>query len=135
MSLIVLNPAHLDQVWPTVGPMIQRAIDVDPTYATLDQMQLLIRQGRTHLLVYIDDSETITGAATVEFHNTPLARIAHVGFMGGKGIVRAHVFKEAQEWMRSQGATIAQCWASGSLVSMYEKMGMSTTHQVMRLPL
>lgn len=135
MSLIALNPAYLDKVWPTVGPMIQRAIDVDPTYATLDQLQLLIRQGRTHLLVNIDDTDTITGAATVEFHDTPKARIAHVGFMGGKGIVRDHIFKEAQEWMRSMGATIAQCWASGTLVQMYEKMGMTNTHQVMRLPL
>ena len=135
MSLIALNPAYLDKVWPTVGPMIQRAIDVDPTYATLDQLQLLIRQGRTHLLVYVDEADTITGAATVDFHNTPKARIAHVGFMGGKGIVRDHVFKEAQEWMRSMGATTAQCWASGSLVQMYEKMGMTNTHQVMRLEL
>ncbi len=135
MSLSLISPTHIDKYWPIVGPMIQRAIEVDPTFATLDQMQLLIRQGKVHLLAYADENDEITGAATVEFQDTPLARIAHVGFMGGKGIVRDHVFKEAQDWMRYQGATIAQCWATGTRVQMYEKMGMTNTHQVMRLPL
>jgi hypothetical protein len=55
--------------------------------------------------------------------------------MGGKGIVRDYVFEEAKNWMRSFGATKAQCWAKGTLVDMYKKMGMENTHQVMRIEL
>jgi hypothetical protein len=55
--------------------------------------------------------------------------------MGGKGVVRDYVFDDAKQWMRLQGATKAQCWAKGTLVQMYEKMGMENTHQVMRIAL
>jgi hypothetical protein len=135
MSLYTINPGHLNSVWSIVAPMLQRALDLDPSFMTIDQMQLLIRQGKLILLVHKNEAEEITGAATVEFIDTPLNRIAHVSCMGGAGIVRDHVFKEAQDWMRAQGATIAQCWAKGTLVQMYEKMGMKNTHQVMRVPL
>jgi hypothetical protein len=45
------------------------------------------------------------------------------------------VFDEAKEFMRLNGAKKAQCWARGSLVEMYKKMGMENTHQVMRVDL
>ena len=77
----------------------------------------------------------ITGAVTVEFIDYPRERIAHVNLMGGKGIVRDHVFEEAKQWMKAFGATKAQCWARGTLVQMYEKMGLENTHQVMRIKL
>jgi hypothetical protein len=72
---------------------------------------------------------------TVDFIDYPRARVAHVNLMGGKGIVRQHVFEEAKNWMRANGATKAQCWAKGTLVQMYEKMGLENTHQVMRVDL
>jgi len=33
------------------------------------------------------------------------------------------------------GATTAQLWAKGTLVNMYEKLGLKVTHQVMRIKL
>ena len=66
---------------------------------------------------------------------TPRFTFGNVNLMGGKGIVRDHVFEAAKEWMRGFGATKAQCWAKGTLVQMYEKMGMTNTHQVMRINL
>ena len=115
--------------------MLQKAIDLDPNAITIEQVEYSIRTGRIFLLVWEEPGEGITGAVTVEFIDYPRERIAHVNLMGGKGIVRDHVFKEAQDWMRSFGATKAQCWAKGTLVQMYEKMGMENTHQVMRIKL
>lgn len=135
MALIVISPQFVGQVWPTVGPMLQRAVDLSPEEGSLDQLELLIRQGRVHLLVWQAEDGEVAGAATVEFQDTPKHRIAHVGYMAGSGVVRAHVFDEAKAWMRNCGATIAQCWTKGTLVQMYEKMGMTNTHQVMRIGL
>jgi hypothetical protein len=64
-----------------------------------------------------------------------MERVAHVNLMGGKGIVRDYVFEEAKNFMRLNGAKKAQCWARGTLVDMYKKMGMENTHQVMRVNL
>jgi hypothetical protein len=123
-------------VWATAAPLLQKAIDLEPELITIEQVEYAIRTGTTHLLVWVEDEEKgITGAATVEFIDYPRERVAHVNLMGGSGIVRKHVFADAMNWMRLFGATKAQCWARGSLVQMYEKMGMTNTHQVMRIEL
>ena len=126
---------ELPHVWPVVSQLLQKAIDLDPAAVTIEQVEYAIRTGKTHLLVWDEPDVGITGAATVDFIDYPRERIAHVNLMGGKGIVRAHVFEEAKKWMRLFGATQAQCWAKGTLVQMYEKMGLENTHQVMRVKL
>jgi hypothetical protein len=135
MALYQVHPNELPKIWPIAAPMLQRAIDLDPEVVTIEQVEFSVRTGRTFLLVWDEPEEGITGAVTVEFIDYPRERVAHVNLMGGKGIVRQHVFDEAKEWMRSFGATKAQCWARGTLVQMYEKMGMTNTHQVMRTEL
>jgi hypothetical protein len=135
MSLHYVSPTQLPQAWPVVAPLLQKAIDLDPAAITIEQAEYAVRTGRSHLLVWAEPDAGITGAVTVDFIDYPRERVAHVNLMGGKGIVRHHVFEEAKKWMRSMGATKAQCWARGTLVQMYEKMGMENTHQVMRIKL
>jgi hypothetical protein len=115
--------------------MLQKAIDVDPSSTTIEQVEYFVRTGRTYLLVWDEPGQGITGACTIEIMDYPKQRVAHVNLMGGKGVVRDYVFEEAKTWMRSMGATVAQCWAQGTLVDMYKKMGMENTHQVMRITL
>jgi hypothetical protein len=135
MAIYQVHPNELPKIWPIAAPLLQRAIDLDPAVVTIEQVEFSVRTGRTFLLVWDEPEEGITGAVTVEFIDYPRERVAHVNLMGGKGVVRQHVFDEAKEWMRSFGATKAQCWARGTLVQMYEKMGMTNTHQVMRTEL
>jgi hypothetical protein len=135
MPLYQIRPNELPQVWPVAAPLLQKAIDLEPEALTIEQVEYQIRTGRIFLLVWEEPDVGITGAVTVEFIDYPRERVAHVNLMGGKGIVRDHVFEEAKKWMRTFGATKAQCWARGSLVQMYEKMGLENTHQVMRIKL
>ena len=132
MALYQVHPNELPKVWPIAAPMLQRAIDLDPNLITIEQVEYLVRTGRSFLLVWEEPEEGITGAVTVDIIDYPRERVAHVNLMGGKGVVRTHVFEEAKNWMRLMGATTTQCWAKGTLVQMYEKMGMTNTHQVMR---
>jgi hypothetical protein len=135
VSLHHILPHQLPQVWAKAAPLLQKAIDLEPDLITIEQVEYSVRTGRTFLLVWEEPGEGITGAVTVEFIDYPRERVAHVNLMGGKGVVRDYVFDEAKDWMKSFGATKAQCWAKGSLVQMYEKMGMTNTHQVMRINL
>ena len=135
MPLYQIRPNEMPQVWPVAAPLLQKAIDIDPSEITIEQVEYAVRTGKIFLLIWEEPEVGITGAVTVEFMDYPRERVAHVNLMGGKGIVRDHVFEEAKQWMRSFGATKAQCWAKGSLVQMYEKMGMENTHQVMRIKL
>ena len=135
MTLQYVNPAQLPQAWSVVAPLLQKAIDIDPEAITIEQVEHSIRTGKSHLLVWVEPDEGITGAVTVDFIDYPRERVAHVNLMGGKGIVREHVFEDAKKWMRSMGATKAQCWCKENLVPMYQKMGMENTHHVMRIKL
>ena len=135
MALHQVHPILLPQVWPIAALLLQKAIDLEPEMITIEQVEYSVRTGRTFLLVWDEPDEGITGAVTVEFMDYTRERVAHVNLMGGKGIVRHHVFEAAKDWMRSFGATKAQCWARGTLVQMYEKMGLENTHQVMRVKL
>jgi hypothetical protein len=135
MPLYQVHPNELPTIWPIAAPLLQKAIDLEPELITIEQVEYSVRTGKVFLLIWEEPDEGITGAVTVEFIDYPRERVAHVNLMGGKGIVRQHVFDEAKNWMRSFGATKAQCWARGTLVQMYEKMGMTNTHQVMRTEL
>jgi hypothetical protein len=135
MPLYQISPNELPQVWPIAAPLIQRAIDLDPDLNKIELVEHAIRTGRTFLLVWEEPDEGITGAAVVDIIDYPLERVAHGNLMGGKAIVRPHVIEELYKWMRLHGATTAQLWAKGTLVNMYEKLGLKVTHQVMRIKL
>jgi hypothetical protein len=135
MPLYQITPNELPQVWPVAAPLLQKAIDLDPDLNKIEMIEYLVRTGRTFLLVWEEPGEGITGAAAVDIIDMPLERIAHGNLMGGKGIVRPHVIEELYKWMRLHGATTAQLWAKGTLVNMYEKLGLEVTHQVMRIKL
>jgi len=135
MPLYHIQPRELPQVWGAVAPLLQKAIDIDPAAVTIEQVEFAVRTGKTFLLVWDEPGEGITGAVTGEFVDYPRYRVAHIDLLGGKGVVRKHVFEEAQNWMRAHGAAKAQCWCQDNLVPMYEKMGMTNTHKVMRIEL
>jgi hypothetical protein len=135
MPLYQVHPNELPQVWPVAAPLLQRAIDLDPDLNKIEMIEYAVRTGRTFLLVWEEPGEGITGAAAVDIMDYPTERIAHGNLMGGKAIVRPHVIEELYKWMRLHGATTAQLWAKGTLVNMYEKLGLQVTHQVMRIKL
>lgn len=135
MPLYQIAPAELPQVWPIAAPLLQKAIDLDPDLNKIEMIEYAVRTGRTFLLVWDEPGEGITGAAAVDIIDYPMERVAHGNLMGGKGIVRPHVIEELYKWMRLHGATTAQLWAKGTLVNMYEKLGLQVTHQVMRIKL
>ena len=135
MPLYQVHPSELPQVWPTAAPLLQRAIDLDPDLNKIEMIEYAVRTGRTFLLVWDEPGEGITGAAVVDIIDYPTERVAHGNLMGGKAIVRSHVIEELYKWMRLHGATTAQLWAKGTLVNMYEKLGLQVTHQVMRIKL
>ena len=135
MPLYQITPQQLPQVWPIAAPLLQKAIDLDPESITIEQVEFFVRTGHTYLLVWEEPEVGITGAITIEFIDYPRYRVAHGNLLGGKAFARKHIFEEVCNWMRLHGATQAQGWAQGSIVQMYEKLGMTNTHQVMRIKL
>ncbi len=97
MPLHHVHPNHLPTVWPIALPLLKKAMDLEPGSHNEQFIEYSIRTGKTHLMVWEEPGEGITGACTIEFIDYPMERIAHVNLMGGKGIVRDYVFDEAKE--------------------------------------
>lgn len=135
MPLYQVHPNQLPQVWPIAAPLLQKFVDIEPDFMTIEQVEFAVRTGRMFLLVWEEPDEGITGAAAVEFIDYPQYRAGHGALLGGKGVVKPHVLKELMDWMKANGATVAQCWCRKELVPMYEKMGMENTHHIMRMKL
>ena len=135
MPLHYIPPNQLPTVWDIAAPLLQKSIDTEPDFITIEQVEYAIRVGKMFLLVWEEPDEGITGAAAVEFIDYPRYRVGHGTLLGGKNVVKPHVLKELLAWMKSNGATVAQCWCRDELVPMYKKMGMEETHHVMRIKL
>ena len=133
MPLYHVQPHQLPQVWDKASPLLQKYIDLEPDFITIEQLEYFIRTGKMCLLVWDEPEEGITGAAAVEFIDYPQYRVGHGAVLGGKNVVKPHVLKELMAWMKANGATVAQCWCRDELVPMYKKMGMTETHHVMRM--
>ena len=133
MPLHYIPPHQLPTVWDKVAPLLQKSIDTEPDFITIEQVEYAVRTGKMFLLVWEEPNEGITGAAAVEFIDYPRYRVGHGTLLGGKSIVKPYVLEELVAWMKSNGATVAQCWCRDELVPMYKKMGMEETHHVMRM--
>jgi hypothetical protein len=110
MPLLYVPPNQLPMVWSEAAPLLQKSIDVEPDFITIEQVEFAIRTGKMFLLVWNEPDEGITGAAAVEFIDYPRYRVGHGTLLGGKNVVKPHVLKELVAWMKSNGATVAQCW-------------------------
>ena len=135
MPLYHIPPHQLPTVWDKAAPLLQKSIDIEPDFITIEQVEYAMRTGKMFLLVWEEPDEGITGAAAVEFIDYPRYRVGHGTLLGGKGVVKPHVLQELVAWMKANGATVAQCWCRDELVPMYKKMGMEETHHVMRMKL
>ena len=133
MPLYHITPNQLPLVWDKAAPLLQKSIDTEPDFMTLEQVEFSIRTGKMFLMVWDEPDEGITGAAVIEFIDYPRYRVGHGTLLGGKSVVKPHVLAELLAWMKTHGATVAQCWCRDVLVPMYKKMGMEETHHVMRM--
>ena len=133
MPLHYIPPHQLPTVWDKAAPLLQKSIDTEPDFITIEQVEYAMRTGKMFLLVWDEPGEGSTGAAAVEFIDYPRYRVGHGTLLGGKSVVKPHVLAELVAWMKSNGATVAQCWCRDELVPMYKRMGMEETHHVMRM--
>ena len=91
MPLHYIPPHQLPTVWDIAAPLLQKSIDTEPDFITIEQVEYAIRVGKMFLLVWEEPNEGITGAAAVEFIDYPRYRVGHGALLGGKSIVKPHV--------------------------------------------
>jgi hypothetical protein len=127
----IVPPNYIHQVWDKIESYFDRAMLAGTDDYNVDQLKMLLTEGRQTLFVFIED-DAIIGALAVELINFPNHRIAHTSAVGGKGIFDENTIKQYEDWCRAQNATKIRAFARDAQARLYKmKMGFDlVTHVV-----
>jgi len=134
MNLQLVPHTHIDQVWPTVAPMLDRAVETGHGEVTIDQIRMRIVNKEVHLIVFLD-AEIIKGATTVEFQSYPNKRIELGGVFGGSGVCTVEHFESIKQWCREMGASEFRTYAGEAQARLYKRIGMDKLYNVVGVAL
>jgi len=111
------------QSWPLVEEHVKSALQYGRGDYTLDQIRLFVCMGQWLLLVAVDESGKVHGAATVSFINYPNSRVAFITFIGGRLISSQDTYGQMRMILKSRGATKIQGMARPSIARLWKRYG------------
>jgi hypothetical protein len=127
----IVHPNHIHQIWDKIEVFFDRAMLTGPDDYNVDQLKMLLTEGRQTLFVFVEDGNII-GALSAEVINYPNNRVVHTSAVGGKDIFDENTINQYEDWARSQGATKIRAYAKDAQARLYRmKMGFNiVTHVV-----
>lgn len=127
MRIEILNPNYLHQFWPTVEPMLARAMAHAKGEITLEQLKVYLSNGTYQLILFIDDSEQIIGAVAYEWISYPNDRCFYILAIGGK--TNKECVSQMFDFAKAQGATTVRGAAHESVSRLWRmKYGFETIY-------
>lgn len=127
MNTTPIHPSFIQQIWPKVETMIDRALKTGALEYTADQLKVMLVNGQQILLV-VESEGTVKGAFTVAFENYPNDRIAFVTSIGGR-VSDQEAWKQFEEWARAQGCTKVRGAAFESVARLWrQKFGVESRY-------
>jgi hypothetical protein len=130
-QLQIVSPNYIHQIWDQIETFFDRAMLAGTDDYNVDQLKMLLTEGRQTLFVFVEDKKII-GALAVEMINYPNSRVAYTSAIGGKALFDENTIKQYEDWAKSQGATKIRAWAKDAQARLYKmKMGFDiSTHIV-----
>jgi hypothetical protein len=126
----IVSPNYIHQIWDQIETFFDRAMLAGTDDYNVDQLKMLLTEGRQTLFVFVED-EKIIGALSAEVISYPNNRVVHTSAVGGKGIFDENTIKQYEDWARSQGATKIRAFAKDAQARLYKiKMGFNVVTNV-----
>jgi hypothetical protein len=117
---------NVQQAWHQVEDMLASAmVHVDGEY-TLDQLKVMLVDGKQTLLVLVDDDNKIQTAFTIQWIDYPNDKVAFLTAIGGKTDLNA--FNQFKDWVKASGGTKIQ-GATFEAVARLWKMKLGFKHK------
>lgn len=129
LTIQFVDTNYVAQVWPFVEAYLQEGLDKDddtPEWSkcyNLSHVQGFITSGMWMLVVAVDETGGIHGAATVSFANYPMQRVAFVTLIGGKLISNQNTFEQFKLLLKQRGATKIQGYGREAIVRLWKRFG------------
>lgn len=125
----------VNYTWSKVEKFIADALAYSNGDYTAEQAKVFVAQGRWTLLVAVDDSGEIQGAATVEFFNRPDDRVAFITAIGGRLVSNEDTFEQLKTYARSMGATAIEGAARESIARLWQRYGLKEKYRIVGVKL
>jgi hypothetical protein len=119
LNLRIVPTTHIQQTWHEVDKMLASALVHSAGEYNLDQLKVMLVEGRQVLLVLVDDENKIQTAFTIEWINHPNQRIAFMTTIGGK--TDKESFNQFKEWVKVNGGTKIQGAAFEAVARLWKK--------------
>jgi hypothetical protein len=125
---------NVQQVWNQVEDMLASAmVHVDGEY-TLDQLKVMLVDGKQTLLVLVDDNNKIQTAFTIQWIDYPNDKVAFLTAIGGKTDLNA--FNQFKDWVKASGGTKIQGATFESVARLWKmKLGFKYKYTIMEYEL
>ena len=119
LNLRIVPSTHIQQAWGEAEHMLESAIVHSAGEYNLDQLKVMLVEGRQVLLVLVDEESNIQTAFTVEWINYPNDRVAFLTAIGGKTDLNA--FNQFKDWVKASGGTKIQGAAFESVARLWKR--------------
>lgn len=118
--LRAVPPELLETVWPTVAPMLEKALDLQGDWLTIDQARLLVFKNEATLFVILDEDKNIKGSLITQIRNHFNYRTLLVMAFGGKRVANTEATEQLASYARSNGCRYIEAMASKSTARLYK---------------
>jgi hypothetical protein len=119
LKFYVVPTSHIQQTWDKVEIMLDRAMAHSGGEYDLDQLKVLLTQGRQVLCVGTEEDLIIKCAMTIEWINYPNDRVAFITAIGGKTDKQG--FGEFELWVKANGGTKIQGAAFEAVARLWKR--------------
>jgi hypothetical protein len=119
LKFYVVPTEHIQQTWDKVEIMLDRAMSHSGGEYDLDQLKVLLTQGRQVLCVGTEEDLIIKCAMTIEWINYPNDRVAFITAIGGKTDKQG--FGEFELWVKANGGTKIQGAAFEAVARLWKR--------------
>jgi hypothetical protein len=119
LKFYVVPTSHIQQTWGKVEIMLDRAMAHSGGEYDLDQLKVLLTQGKQVLCVGAEEDLIIKCAMTIEWINYPNDRVAFITAIGGKTDKKG--FSEFEQWVKANGGTKIQGAAFEAVARLWKR--------------
>lgn len=132
LNLRIVN--NVQQAWNDVEPLLAKAMPHIGGEYNLEQLKVLLVEGKQVLLVLVDQDNKIQTAFTISFIDYPNDKVAFLTAIGGKTDVNA--FNQFKEWASLNGCTKIQGATFEAVARLWKsKLGFTHKYTIMEYEL
>lgn len=119
LKFYVVETHRVQQIWDEVEPMLAKAMAHSGGEYSLEQLKVMLTQGKQTLCVGAEDDLSIKCALTIEWINYPNDRVAFITSIGGKTDKLG--FEQFENWVRANGGTKIQGAAFEAVARLWKR--------------